>query len=168
MKGMTIRTQTSGVVKEFWDKCGAIPTAVAWGELYQALQQGVVDSAENDYTNLMLKEHQKTPNGKYISETQHDWTTRLLLTSGAFWNKLNDQQKQWVTAAAQACTQEERDVTNKMLGQSKAKCIADGAIVTEFKDIDIAAFKAIAIPIQDNFAKSKNMQSYLDMVRDAK
>ena len=58
LKGMTIRTQSSQVQQEFWKACGAIPTSVAWGELYQALQQGVVDSAENDYTSFMLKEHQ--------------------------------------------------------------------------------------------------------------
>ena len=71
LKGMTIRTQSSQVQQDFWKACGAIPTSVAWGELYQALQQGVVDSAENDYTSFMLKEHHKTPNGHYISETHH-------------------------------------------------------------------------------------------------
>ena len=42
LKGMTIRTQSSQVQQDFWKACGAIPTSVAWGELYQALQQGVV------------------------------------------------------------------------------------------------------------------------------
>ena len=77
LKGMTIRTQSTPVVTEFFKQCGAIPTSVAWGELYQALSQGVVDSAENDYTSFRLKEHHKTDNGKYISETHHDYTTRL-------------------------------------------------------------------------------------------
>ena len=54
-----------------------------------------------------------------------------------------------------------------MFDSSKAKVIADGASVTEFKDIDIAAFKAIAIPIQDKFAKDNNMTQYIDMVRNA-
>ena len=40
LKGMTIRTQSSQVQQDFWKACGAIPTSVAWGELYQALQQG--------------------------------------------------------------------------------------------------------------------------------
>ena len=54
MKGMSIRTQTSGVVADFWSKLGATPSNVAWGELYQALQLGVVDSAENDYSYFYL------------------------------------------------------------------------------------------------------------------
>ena len=86
---MTIRTQSSQVQQDFFAACGAIPTSVAWGELYQALQQGVVDSAENDYTNFMLKEHHKTDNGKFVSETHHDYTTRLLLMDSSFYDKLS-------------------------------------------------------------------------------
>lgn len=168
VKGMTIRTQSSAVQQDFWKACGAIPTSVAWGELYQALQQGVVDSAENDYTNFMLKEHHKTDNGKFVSETHHDYTTRLLLMNGNFYDGLTDEQKGWIDEAVVAATKEEREVTYKMFDESKAKVIADGATVTEFKDMDIDAFKAIAVPIQDKFAADNNMVEYLDMIRNTK
>ena len=167
-KGLTIRTQTSGVVKDFWTEVGAVPTSVSWGELYQALQQGVVDSAENDYTNMTLKEHHKTVNGKYFSETDHDYTTRLFLMSGTFYNSLTDDQKAWIDEAAESATAKEREITYKMKDESKAKLIEDGGIVTEKADIDIEAFKAIAIPIQDKFAEENNLTEYLDMVRNAK
>lgn len=168
IKGMTLRTQTSGVVQEYWKTVGAIPTNVAWGELYQALSQGVVDSAENDYTNFMLKEHHKTANGKFISETHHDYTTRLLLMNGNFYDSLTDEQKGWIDEACKAATEEERQVTYKMFEESKEKVIADGAIVVPFEDMDIEAFKAIAIPIQDKFAQENNMVEELDMIRAAK
>ena len=167
LKGMTIRTQSSQVQQDFWKACGAIPTSVAWGELYQALQQGVVDSAENDYTSFMLKEHHKTDNGKYISETHHDYTTRLLLMNGHFYDGLTDEQKQWIDESVEAATKEEREVVYRMFKESKEKVIADGAVVTEFADIDIDAFKALAIPIQDRFAADNNMTAELEMIRAA-
>ena len=142
LKGMTIRTQSSQVQQDFWKACGAIPPSVAWGELSQALQQGVVASAENDYTSFMLKEHHKTPNGHYISETHHDYTTRLLLMNGAFYDGLTDEQKGWIDQAVEACTEEERQVVYRMFKESKEKVIADGAEVTNFEDVDIDAFKA--------------------------
>ncbi len=163
--GLKIRTQSSQVQQEFWKQCGAIPTSVAWGELYQALQQGVVDGAENDYTNLMLKEHHKTDNGKYISETNHDYTTRLLLMNGNFYDSLTDEQKKWIDDAVVEATEVERQVTLEKMEESKAKVIADGAIVTEAEDVDIDAFKEIAIPIQDEFAAENNMTEQLEMVR---
>ncbi|MDR2479834.1 MAG: TRAP transporter substrate-binding protein [Treponema sp.] len=168
LKGMTLRGQSAQVQQDFWKACGATPVSIAWGELYQALQQGVVDSAENDYTNFMLKEHHKTPNGKFISETHHDFTTRLFMTSGMFWNKLNDQQKTWIQQAADEASGEERAVTIKMSEESKQKVIADGAEVTNFADVDIAAFKALALPIQDDFAQKNNMDHLLQMVRSAR
>ena len=167
LKGMTIRTQSSQVQQDFWKACGAIPTSVAWGELYQALQQGVVDSAENDYTSFMLKEHHKTPNGHYISETHHDYTTRLLLMNGDFYDGLTDEQKGWIDEAVEACTEEERQVVYRMFKESKEKVIADGAEVTNFEDVDIDAFKALALPIQDKFAEDNNMTAELEMIRAA-
>ena len=143
LKGMTIRTQSSQVQQDFWKACGAIPTSVAWGELYQALQQGVVDSAENDYT------------------------TRLLLMNGAFYDGLTDEQKGWIDEAVKACTEEERQVVYRMFKESKEKVIADGAEVTNFEDVDIDAFKALALPIQDKFAADNNMTEELEMIRAA-
>ena len=167
LKGMSIRTQDSAVQKALFEACGAVPTTVAWGELYQALQQGVVDGAENDYTNFMLKDHHKTENGHYVSETHHDYTTRLFLMSGMFYDGLTDEQKEWIDAAVEAATAEERAVVYRMFEESKQKVIEDGAEVTEFADIDIDAFKELAIPIQDEFAEKNNMTEYLEMIRAA-
>ena len=55
-----------------------------------------------------------------------------------------------------------------MFGESKQKAIDDGATVTEFRDIDVAAFRAIATPIQDEFAAKNNMTAQLEMIRAAK
>ena len=167
LKGLSIRTQSSKVQQDFFQACGAIPTTVAWGELYQALQQGVVDGAENDYTNITLKEHHKTPNGKYISETHHDFTTRLFMMNGDRYDSFTDEQKAWINEAAKASTAEERKITYEMFKTSKQKAIEAGAVITEFADIDIAAFKALAKPIQDKFAADNNMTEQLNMVRAA-
>ena len=167
LKGMTVRTQSSQVQQDFWKACGAVPTSVAWGELYQALQQGVVDSAENDYTSFMLKEHHKTPNGHFVCETHHDYTTRLLLMDGNRYEKLTDEQKGWVDEACRKCTEVERKTVYDMFKSSKEKVIADGAEVTNYEDLDIEAFKAVAAPIAEKFAADNNMTAELEMVRNA-
>lgn len=167
MEGMTIRTQTSGVVSEFWTSLGATPVNVGWGALYDALKNGEVDSAENDYTNLMLKQHHTTANGKYICETHHDYTTRLFLTSGTFYDSLTTEQKNWIDTAALAATLKERAVTYDMMDSSKAQCIAEGAIVTDYSAMDISSFQSVAVAIQDSYAQSNGLTQYLEMVRRA-
>ena len=167
VSGMTIRTQTSGVVSEFWTSIGATPVNVGWGALYDSLKNGEVDSAENDYTNLMLKKHHTTENGKYICETHHDYTTRLFLTSGTFYDKLTSEQKNWIDTASLAATLKERAVTYDMMDSSKAQCISEGAVVTDYSDMDIASFQNVAVSIQDSYAQANGLTKYLDMVRRA-
>lgn len=165
LKGMKIRTQNSAGQVMFWTNCGAIPTSVAWGELYQALQQGVVDGAENDYTNFSLMDHHKTPNGCCISEIGHDVTTRLALMNGKKFDAMTDQQKKWVLEAIKQATAEERAVTYRMRDESKAQVIKDGAKTNE---VDKAPFIAIAIPIQDELAKKSGLTSYIEKIRAVK
>ena len=165
--GLKLRTVPGESYMAIWEALGANPTPLAYSELYTALQQGVVDSAENDYTSFMLKEHHKTDNGKYITETHHDYTTRLLLMSGHFYDGLTDEQKAWIDEAVDACTKEEREVVYRMFKESKEKVLADGAIVTNFEDVDIDGFKALALPIQDKFAADNNMTAELDLIRAA-
>lgn len=162
LKGLKVRTQNSPVQKEFWSATGSIPTSVDWNELYQALQQGVVEGAENDMTNLSLKDHHKTSNGKFISETEHDFTTRLLLMNGNKFKSYTPEQRNWIKEAATIATREERDVTYKLLEESKAKIIADGGIITK---VDKTKFEEIAKPIQDKFAVDNKLEKFLELIR---
>ena len=163
--GLAIRTQNSPVQQQFWKDAGAIPSSVDWNELYQALQQGVVDAAENDYTNFMQKDHHKTANGKYISETEHDYTTRLFLMNGNRFDSLPKQQQDWIVEASEKSTEEERAVVYRMLDESKAKVIADGATVNE---VDLDAFRELATPIQDKYVQENDMVELLEAVRAIK
>lgn len=168
MQGLTIRTQVSGVVSRYWTELGAQPVDIGWGELYDALNANEVDSAENDYTNLMLKQHHTTSNGRYICETHHDYTTRLFIINGSFYDSLSAEQKNWVDTAALAATLEERAVTYDMMDSSKAQCIAEGAIVTDYEDMDIASFQESAVAIQDQYAQENGLEEYLGMIRSAR
>lgn len=160
--GLNIRTQSSAVQQEFWKNAGANPISVGWQELYQALNTGTADAAENDHTNMMLKGHHKTPNGKYTSLTAHDYTTRLLLMNGHAFDEFTDEQKQWILSAAQVSVAAEREATYTMLDESKERILAEGG---EINDVDTEAFKAAAVQIQDDFARRSGLEYLLEMTR---
>src|SRR5699024_8806206 len=126
LKGLKIRTQTSGVVSDYWLSIGAIPTSVAWAELYQALSSNVVDGAENAYPYLVPMEHHKTNNGKYISETGHDYTTRFLLVREGLRDKLDDKLKEVFENEMKATTKAERNEVYEEEKNNKEKTIANG------------------------------------------
>ncbi|VDN48472.1 C4-dicarboxylate ABC transporter substrate-binding protein [Petrocella atlantisensis] len=160
--GLNIRLQGSPVQQEFWKSAGANPISVGWAELYQALNTGTADAAENDHTNMMLQGHHTTDNGKYTSLTYHDYTTRLLLMNGHAFDKFTEEQQGWILEAAEASVAEERAVTYKMLDESRDKILADGG---EINEVDLEAFKTLALPIQDKYAEENNLQDLLELTR---
>ncbi len=161
--GLNIRSQGSPVQQQFWQGVGANPISVGWQELYQALNTGTADAAENDMTNMSLKEHHKTPNGKYTSLTGHDYTTRLLLMNGNKFDSYTEQQQKWILDAVKASVATEREVTYKMLDDSRKKILADGG---EINEVDVEAFKKIALPIQDKYAHDNGMEDLLALTRN--
>lgn len=161
LKGVSLRTQTSGVVSDFWVATGAIPSSISWGELYQGLQQDVVDSSENAYPFFVQQSHHTTPNGKYITETGHDYTTRLLLINGEKFDQYSKEQQEILLKAAEASVEAEREATNAQDIEYKEKAIAEGAIVNE---IDTEPFIQIARPILEDFAKEINVEGLLDRI----
>lgn len=164
IKGLKIRTQTSGAVGKYWSSIGSIPTNVAWGELYQGLQQGTVDSAENAYPYFIPMDHHKTSNGKYISETSHDYTTRLLIVNGKKFAKLSPEQQQAILEAGQESTKAERQAVYAEEGNYKQKAIQDGALVNT---LDRTPFIEAALPIQNDTAKSIGATELLEKIRKA-
>ena len=162
LKGVKIRTQNAPVQLEFWEKCGSIPTTVAFAEMYQALQQGVIDAAENDYLSIQQNEHHKTQNGKFLSETRHDISPRLFLIKGEVWKKLTDEQKTWVEQAAQEATEFNIQYNIDKAEESKKKMIEDGAVINE---VDTEPFVEIAVDIQDEFAKKNGFEDWISRIR---
>ena len=163
LEGITMRTQTSGVVANYWEQTGAVPTSVAWGELYQALQQGVVDSAENAYPYFVQQNHHTTKNGKYITETGHDYTTRLLLVNGNTFDTYSDEQKEIILKAAEESVKAEREALYAQEEEFKQKALDEGA---EVNQIDRQPFIDLAKPIQDEAAKDMGVDDLLQQIRD--
>ncbi|GGK06368.1 C4-dicarboxylate ABC transporter [Lentibacillus kapialis] len=165
LQGMTIRTQTSGVVSDFWEEVGTVPTSVAWGELYQALQQDVVDSAENAYPYFVQQDHHQTENGKYITETAHDYTTRFLLINGNKFDKYTEEQQDIIMSAAETSVEAEWKSLHKQEEEYKGIAKEDGAKINQ---IDRQPFVDIAKPIQDKAAKEIGVEDLLEKIRNAK
>ena len=85
---------------------GGAPTPISWGELYTALQQGVVDGAENNLPSFYTSKHYEVC--KYYTLDEHTTVPDVLLIGLDTWERLNDQEKQWLQEAAAESTLEQR------------------------------------------------------------
>ncbi len=100
LKGLKIRVMKSQTAVQMIKALGGSATPISWGELYTALQQGVVDGAENNPPSFYLSKHYEVC--KYYSLDEHTSIPDILLISEPIWQKLRPKQQQWLQEAANA------------------------------------------------------------------
>lgn len=97
LAGLKVRVMESQTAMEAVRTLGGAPTPVSFGELYTALQQGVVDGAENNAPSFFLSGHYEV--ARYYSLNEHTSIPDVMLISSHIWNNLTPEQQGWVQQA---------------------------------------------------------------------
>ena len=160
LKGVKIRVQNNPVEVKVWRTFGAIPTPMNFGEVYQALQSGVLDAAENGLAVVESNKHYEA--AKFISQTEHQRSlSALYINEKKLASLPPDLQKVVLTAAAEAAVHE-RKKDAEFVAAAVDRLKSKGAVLTS---PDKAKFVALIGPIQDELAKELKATDLLDMVR---
>jgi C4-dicarboxylate-binding protein DctP len=85
-KGLKFRIQSSKVLEAQFRTLGVIPQVMAFSEVYQALQTGVVDGQENSWSNIYTQKMHEVQ--KYITQTNHGYIGYVVVTNKKFWDGL--------------------------------------------------------------------------------
>src|SRR6201988_2547038 len=85
-KGVKFRIQPSKVLEAQFRALGAIPQVMAFGEVYQALQTGVVDGQENTWSNIYTQKMHEVQ--KYATVTNHGYIGYVVVVNKKFWDGL--------------------------------------------------------------------------------
>jgi len=136
LKGLKIRVMKSQTSMRMVETLGGSPTPISFGELYTALQQGVVDGAENNPPSFYLSKHYNI--AKYYTLDMHTSVPDILLMSSHVWKTLDPQQQAWVQEAAQLSVGYQRKLW-KASSDAALKAVEDAG-VTIIRP-DKAAFK---------------------------
>jgi len=136
LKGLKIRVMKSQTSMRMVEALGGSPTPISFGELYTALQQGVVDGAENNPPSFYLSKHYNI--AKYYTLDMHTSVPDILLMSSHVWKTLDPQQQAWVQEAAQLSVGYQRKLW-KASSDAALKAVEDAG-VTIIRP-DKAAFK---------------------------
>ncbi|HKL31173.1 MAG TPA: TRAP transporter substrate-binding protein [Tangfeifania sp.] len=108
LQGMKIRVMRSVTAVEMVRALGGSATPISWGELYTALQSGVVDGAENNPPSLYTSRHYEVC--KYYSLDEHTTIPDVLVISQKVWEKLTLQEQEWIQQAADESAVLEREL----------------------------------------------------------
>lgn len=129
LDGQKIRVMKSQTAVQMIDALGGSATPIAWGELYTALQQGVVDGAENNPPSFYLSRHYET--SKYYTLNEHTMVPDVLLMSLRSWESLNPQQQEWLSKAVEDSVEHQRQLWLDSTEEALKAVTEAGVVVTK-------------------------------------
>lgn len=143
MRGLKIRVQNSDLFVSLMAALGANATPMPYGEVYQALLQGVVDGAENNWPSYESSRHFEA--APVYSLTRHVMLPEVLVMSRRRWDALQDADKEHVRISARESVGHMRRIWDErdLLAQSRLR----DAGVTVVEEIDQAAFRRRVEPV---------------------
>lgn len=128
LEGKKIRVMPSNTAINMVQELGGSPTPISYGELYTALQQGVVDAAENNPPSFFFSRHYEVC--KFYSLNEHTSIPDILLISTIVWNSLSEQEQQWLQEAAEESSEYQRELWAKSEQESLEAVKAAGVTIT--------------------------------------
>ena len=118
LEGLKIRVMNNQMAINMVNSMGGSATPLAYGELYTAIQQGVVDGAENNPPSFVSSNHYEI--SKYYTLDQHSSVPDVLLIGTKYWDKLSEQEKIWVQEAADESAQAQKVFWKESVEESMA------------------------------------------------
>ncbi|MEQ7920459.1 TRAP transporter substrate-binding protein [Xanthomonas sp. WHRI 1810A] len=164
LKGMKIRVQGNPVFIDTINDMGGNGIAMATGEIFSALQTGVIDGAENNPPTLL--EHNHYQSAKFYTLTEHLILPEPVVMSKATWNKLTPEQQTLVKTLAREAQMEERVLWDKKSAEAETKLKAAGVEFITLTPEQKKAFFDATQPVRDQYgALYKDLISRIEAVQ---
>ena len=144
LKGLKIRVQQSPASIKMANAFGAAASPMSFGEVYTAIQQHVIDGAENNELALTNNKHGEV--AKYYSYNRHQMVPDMLIGNLKFLSDLSDEELKVFQDAAPLSTEVEMEQWDEQVEEAKA--IAQNDMGVEFIDVDVQVFKDAVSSVQ--------------------
>jgi tripartite ATP-independent transporter DctP family solute receptor len=162
LKGMKIRMMGNPLFVDTMNAMGGNGIAMGYGEVFSALQTGVIDGAENNPPSLFTSNHY-TAGTKYYSQTNHLIIPEILVMSKVTWDKLSADDKALVKKVAHEAQLEQRVLWDKSVADYSAKLKAAGV---EFVPVDQKLFYEATAPVRAKYgAKFADLMKRINDVK---
>lgn len=147
LKGQKIRMMGNPLFVDTMNAMGGNGISMAYGEVFTALQTGVIDGAENNPPSMFTSNHYTT-GAKYYTQTNHLIIPEILVMSKATWDKLSKDDQALVRKLAREAQMEQRALWDKSVEDYSAKLKAAGV---EFIQIDNKPFYDATAPVRAKY-----------------
>lgn len=163
LKGLKMRVQQSPASVNMAKAFGAAASPMSFGEVYTAIQQGVIDGAENNELALTNNKHGEV--AKYYSYNKHQMVPDMLIGNLKFLNGLSEEEREIFEEAARLSTEVEMEEWDEQV--EAAKKIAQEDMGVEFIEVDVQLFKnKVANVQQDMLDENPNIQELYEHIQE--
>ncbi|ASY60493.1 MULTISPECIES: TRAP transporter substrate-binding protein [Sinorhizobium] len=154
IEGLKIRVVQSPIYLEMFQALGANAVPMPFPEVYTALETGTVDGQENPAPSILTAKLNEVQ--KYITLTRHTYNPMVLLFSKPLWEKLDQEEKDLLQAAATEAAAFQRQLSRNADQKAVDALAASGMTVTKLPPEEIARFREKTKPVAEKFAASAN------------
>ncbi|TGQ74894.1 MAG: TRAP transporter substrate-binding protein [Mesorhizobium sp.] len=163
LKGMKFRVIQSDVFVDMVNALGANATPMAYGEVYSALETGVIDGAENNWPSFESAKHYEV--AKHYTIDQHQIVPEVLVMSKTSWDKLSPEDQAIVRQAAKDSVVKMRELWDAQEKKSRDIVEAAGVKVSEIdKQPLIDAMK----PVYDKYLSTPELKDLAARIQATK
>lgn len=163
LKGLKFRVQQSPVAIDAVKALGAVPTPMAYGEVFSALQQGVIDGAENNEPSYVSQGHFEV--AKFYSYDEHQMVPDFLLINLKQWQSFSQADRDAIEKAATETQTKFLEFWDAAVKESVDKAKAKGA---EFVQVDKAAYQAAVKPVIDKAKQDPILADDIKIIESSK
>ena len=142
LKGLKIRVMNNQMAINMVNSLGGSATPLSYGELYTAIQQGVVDGAENNPPSFVSSNHFEI--SKYYTLDEHSSVPDVLLIGTKYWDKLSKEERIWVQEAADLSAQAQKVFWNESVKESM-KVVKDWGVEVIIPEKSLFAEKSKSV-----------------------
>jgi len=160
LEGLKIRVMESVTAMNMVHSLGGSPTPISSGELYTALQQGVVDGAENNPPTFYLSRHYEVC--KYFSLDEHTSIPDVLIISTHLWDKLSKEEQAWLQDAVDASVGYQRELWAASEQEALEAVIKEGVEVIR---PDKSIFKKNVATMYDDYKDNSRVYSLIQRIQ---
>jgi tripartite ATP-independent transporter DctP family solute receptor len=159
MRGLKLRVQNSDLYVALIRALGADATPMDLGEVYQALAQGVVDGAENNWPSYQSGRHYEV--APFYSLTNHVIAPEVLLMAKESWDDLTSADQEIVLASARDSVPYMRQLWDARVNAAREALIADGVRLNQ---VETEPFRERMRPVWDSFVVTAEQRSLMESI----
>ncbi|HUM43158.1 MAG TPA: TRAP transporter substrate-binding protein [Fervidobacterium sp.] len=164
LKGMKIRVQESKLMVDLISCLDAVATPMPFGEVYSALQTGVIDGAENNIPSYYSTSHYEV--AKYITLDGHTRVPEIIIASKLSWDKLSKEDQEIIKQAAKDSTPYQIKLWKEFEKSAEEKTRKAGSIYTELTHETLEEFQKAVQPMYDEL--SPELKEIVNQIRNVK